>query len=121
VTVIVVALLKESEADEISTPAVKVMFGGAEVLNSKPAGVFSTNETPEPELKSNLFPSRITMAPSDVQAGETAFAALSAEIPEPPVAAVIVTAAKARPARKTVSATISFVKADATLGLIRGL
>jgi len=114
-------VLKESEADEISTPAVKVMFGGAEVLNSKPAGVFSTNVTPEPELKSNLFPSRIMMAPSDVQAGETAFSALSAEIPEPPVAAVMVTAAKARPTRKTKNTAISFVKADATLGLIRGL
>ena len=93
VTVIVVELLIATDAAEMSTPEVKVMFGGAEVLNSKPAGALKTRVRLAPELKSNLLPSLMTMGPKAVQAGEVALAALSARILIPPVALVIVTAA----------------------------
>src|SRR5438045_6214420 len=102
---IVVVLLKLSEAAEMSAPEVKVMFGGAEVLNSNPAGALNISVTPEPVEMSDLLPSRMTMAPSDVQVGKIALAALSAEILAPPVAAVIVTAPNARPASRHTKAT----------------
>src|SRR6266702_2877666 len=95
VTVIVVELLIATEAAEMSTPAVKVMFGGAEVLNSKPSGAFSTSVRFAPELKSNLLPSLMTIGPKAVQAGDVALAALSAGMLVPPAALVIVTAAYA--------------------------
>src|SRR5438105_576078 len=93
VTVIVVELLIATEAEEMSTPEVKEMFGGAEVLNSKPAGAFNTRVTLAPELKSNLLPSLMTMGPKAVQAGDVALSALSARMLVPPIALVIVTAA----------------------------
>src|SRR6266516_1281369 len=93
VTVIVVELLIATDAEEMSTPEVKVMFGGAEVLNSKPTGAFNTKVTLAPELKSNLLPSLMTIGPKAVQAGDVALAALSARMAVPPVALVIVTAA----------------------------
>ena len=96
VTVIVVELLSATVAEEISTPEVKVMFGGAEVLNSKPVGALSTKVNPEPELKSILFLSAMAMGPSVVQAGEIALPALSAERLLPPEAGVIVTDANAQ-------------------------
>ena len=70
-----VELLIATVAEEISTPEVKVIFGGAEVLNSKPAGAFNTKVTAVPALKSNLLPSRITIGPRVVHAGVVAFAA----------------------------------------------
>ena len=95
VTESVLGLLKEIEAKLMSCPEVNVILGGAEVLNSKPAGVLRIIMTPEPEAKSNLFPSRIMIGPSVVQAGEDALAALSASMFVPPVAAVIVAVPKA--------------------------
>src|SRR6266702_1609161 len=93
VTVIVVELLTATEAAEISTPEVKVMFGGgAEVSNSKPADAFNISVRFAPELKSNLLPSLMTMGPKAVQAGDVALAALSARMLLPPVALIIVTA-----------------------------
>ena len=100
VSVIVVELLIATEAEEMSTPEVKVMFGGAEILNSKPAGAFNTRVTLAPELKSNLLPSLMTMGPKAVQAGDVALAALSARMVAPPVAGVTVTAASAQVARR---------------------
>ena len=90
----VVESLKAIAAEEMS-PAVKVMFGVAAVLNSKPAGALSTSVIPVPALKSNLFPSLMTIEPRLVQAGADALAALSAEIFSPPVAGVIDAAANA--------------------------
>src|SRR6266436_7565708 len=93
VTVMLVVLLNATDAVEMSTPEVKVMFGRAEVSNSKPAGTFNTRVRFAPELKSNLLPSRMTIGPRTVQAGEVALAALSAGILVPPVAGVSVTVA----------------------------
>jgi hypothetical protein len=97
VTVIVrvVELFTAIEAAVMSRPAKNVMLGVAAVLNSKPAGGFSTRVTAVPGSKSNLFPSSITMGPRVVQAGEVALAALSAEMLSPPLAGVIETAARA--------------------------
>src|SRR5437660_7163083 len=101
VTVIVVELLIATDAAEISTPEVKVMFGGGgEVLNSNPAGAFNTSVRFAPELKSNLLPSLMTIGPKAVQAGDVALAALSARMFAPPVAGVTVTAASAQVARR---------------------
>src|SRR6266853_1835142 len=100
VMVIVAELLIITEAAEMSTPEVKVMFGGAEVLNSKPAGALKTSVRFAPELKSNLLPSLMTMGPKAVQAGDVALAALAARMVAPPVAGVTVTAASAQVARK---------------------
>src|SRR5207244_98755 len=75
----------------MSCPEANVTLGGAEVLNSNPAGALSTSVTPEPAPKSGLFLSAITIGPSVVQAGLVALAALSAEMLVPPVAAVMVT------------------------------
>ena len=105
VTVMLVELLKEIEAEVISWLEVKVMLGRAEVLNSKPAGALSTSVTPEPALKSNLFRSSTIIEPSVVQAGEDALAALSAGMLVPPVAAVTVTAPNAWSAIKIVVET----------------
>ena len=105
VIVILLELLKEIEAEEMSWPEVKVMLGGAEVLNSKPAGALRTSVTPEPAERSDLFLSAMTIGPSVVQAGEDALAALSAEMLVPPVAAVRVTDPKRRPASRTVVAS----------------
>src|SRR6266404_3317976 len=107
VTVIVVELLIATEAAEMSTPDVKVMFGGAEVLNSKPAGALNMRVRFAPELKSDLFPSRTTIGPRAVQAGEIALAALSARMLVPPVALVIVTVAYAPVPSKEAPTTIS--------------
>ena len=108
VTVIVVELLTATEAAEISTPEVKVMFGsGTEVSNSKPPGTFNTRVRFAPELKSDLFPSRMTIGPRAVQAGEIALAALSARMLVPPVALVIVTVAYAPVPSKEAPTTIS--------------
>ena|SRR5437867_6562187 len=108
VTTRVLELLNETEAEVISTPAVNVILGGAEVLNSNPAGALSTSVKPEPELISLLFPSRITIRPSVVHAGEMALAAVSARILVPPVALVIVTVPQARPAIRNAAATSSW-------------
>ena len=105
VTVMLVELLKEIEAEVMSWPDVKVMLGKAKVLNSKPAGALSTSVTPEPALKSNLFRSSMIIEPSVVQAGEDALAALSAGMLVPPMAAVTVTEPKAWPASRAVVAT----------------
>ena len=102
VIVTLLELLKEIEAEVISWPEVKLILGGAEVLNSKPAGTLSTNVTPEPALKSDLFRSSMIIEPSVVQAGENALAALSARMLVPPVAAVTVTEPKAWPASRAV-------------------
>ena len=97
----VVELPKPIDAAVMSAPDVKVMLGKAEVLYSKPAGVFSTRIPPD-ALMSVLFPSRIVIGPSVVHTGKIAFAALSARMLVPPVAFVMVTAAKAgRAARIT--------------------
>src|ERR1043166_9592744 len=82
-------------AEEMSLPELKVMLGGAEVLNSKPAGAFRMSVSPEPEPISLLFPSLITIGPRVVQAGRVALAALSARILVPPVAGVSATVANA--------------------------
>src|SRR5260221_4241463 len=79
----------------MSAPAVKVIFGIAAVLNSKPAGAFNTRDTPVPEPKSNLLPSEKTIGPSVRHPGVAAFAAISAEMFTPFVAGVIVTVAEA--------------------------
>jgi hypothetical protein len=82
------------EALVISLPAVKEMPGVTVVLNSNPAGAFKTSVPPP---MSPLFPlaSVRTMAVSDVNDGVGAFAAVSAERPVPPVAAVIAPNARA--------------------------
>ena len=80
-------------AEVISWPEVKVMFGGADVLNSKPLGAFNTSV---PEPMSLFMPSRIVIGPNTVHAGERALAALSAEMLVPFVAVVMVTVATAR-------------------------
>src|SRR5215471_17510462 len=95
VIVITVELVITSVAEVISRPTRKEIFGVREVLNSKPAGAFNNSVCAVPELKSLLFPSAMTMGPRLVQAGEVALAALSAEIFEPLLAAVIVTDASA--------------------------
>ena len=104
VIAIVLELLKEIDAEVMSCPEANVTLGGAEVLNSNPAGALSTSVTPEPAPKSGLFLSAITIDPSVVQAGLDALAELSAEMLVPPVAEVMVTAPKARPARRNVVA-----------------
>src|SRR5260370_24772723 len=86
VIVIAAGLVMATVAFVMSRPAVKVMFGIAEVLNSKPAGAFKTSVTPLLRAKSALFPSVMTMAPKLVHVGEEAVAALSAEIFVPPEA-----------------------------------
>ena len=53
-----------------------------------------------PELKSDLFPSRMMIGPRAVQAGEIALAALSARMLVAPVAGVTVTTAYAQVARR---------------------
>jgi hypothetical protein len=93
----VVELLNVTEAAVISREAVKVTSGGADELNSKPAGAFSTRVTAVPPAMSVLLPSVIVIGPRTVHAGEAAFADLSAEILVPPVALVIVTLPKERP------------------------
>ena len=98
VTVKVIVRVVESEtateAAAISNPAVKVMLGVTEVLNSKPAGAFRMRVIGEAEnVMSVRVPSRMAMGPRVVQAGEVALAALSAEMFVPPVAFVIVTVA----------------------------
>ena len=100
VSVMFVELLIATVAEEISTPEVKVIFGGAEVLNSNPAGALKTRVRFAPELKSNLLPSLMTIGPKAVQAGDVALAALSARMLAPPVAGVTVTAASAQVARR---------------------
>ena len=74
-------------------PGVKVMSGVTAGLNSKPAGTVRINLTPSPSPKSASAPSAMVIAPSVVHAGEAAFAAVSAEMPPPPVAPVTVTSA----------------------------
>jgi hypothetical protein len=83
-----------TEAAVMSNPAVKVMLGVTEVLNSKPVGAFRMRVIGEAEtVMSPRLPSRTAMGPSVVQAGDVALAALSAEMFVPPVAFVIVTVA----------------------------
>ena len=92
----VVELLNEREAEVISPVLVKMRFGGADVLNSNPAGAFKTKTSAVPLLKLSrfaLFTSSITIDPKVVHAGKTAFAALSAEILVPFVPGVITTTA----------------------------
>ena len=96
VTVMVVGLPRATDADEISWPEAKVMFGGAEVLNWNPAGAFKTKVTFEPAPKSDLLLSLITIGPRIVHAGAVALAALSARMLVPPVAGVRVTVASAQ-------------------------
>src|SRR5882724_762097 len=74
----------------MSLPELKLMLGTAFVLNSNPTGAFKAN-VPPPMPPLSLPASVITIAPKLVQAGETALAAVSAEIPLPPLAAVTVT------------------------------
>jgi hypothetical protein len=69
------------------------MFGRVFVLNSNPAGVCKTSVPPVAMSPRLLLGSAIRMSPSDVQLGVGLFAAVSAEIAVPPVAAVTVTAA----------------------------
>ena len=65
-------------------------------MNWKPAGAFRINVTFVPRAKSEVDPSVIVMVPNVVQAGDGAFAAVSAEILA--FARVILTVARARPA-----------------------
>jgi hypothetical protein len=62
--------------------------------------------------KSAFVPSAIMIGPSDVYAGDAALAALSAERALPPVAAVIVTAAKAFVAKRPSAMKKTSVKAN---------
>src|ERR1043166_5168110 len=96
VTVMVVGLPIATDADEISWPDAKVMFGGAEVLNWNPAGDFKTRVTFAPAPKSDLIFSLITIGPRIVHPGAVALAALSARMLVPPEAGVSVTVANAQ-------------------------
>lgn len=78
----------ETEAETMSRAEVNVTFGTWLVLNSKPRGVRRMNVIFVPVLKSNLLPSVTVIAPSVVQAGNVASAAVSAEILIAPVAGV---------------------------------
>jgi hypothetical protein len=71
------------------------MLGAEEVLNSNPPGAFRISVTPVPAEKSVFFPSAIVIAPSVVQEPEPPMPAVSAEIAEPPDAAVNITDAHA--------------------------
>jgi hypothetical protein len=62
-------------------------------LKVHPLGAFTVNVTPVPAEKSDTAPSVKMMFPSVVYKGDMALAALSAVIPVPPVAFVIVTTA----------------------------
>src|SRR5215212_8402357 len=99
--------LTATDADVISRAAVNVIFGTDETLNSNPVGAFSTRVILLPTLKSNLFPSLTVMAPSVVQAGETALPALSAEMLVPPLAGVTEEAPKALPANSKIAEPIA--------------
>src|SRR5438552_16719981 len=83
------------------------MFGGAEVLNSNPAGALKTRVSAGPGPKSPLLPSVITMGPKVVHAGELALAALSAGMAVPPVAGASITFANEETSRRQAYATIS--------------
>src|SRR5207249_7886 len=96
VMVIVVESLTAIDAEVMSCPAVKVMFGVTAVLNSKPIGALNISFTPVPVLKLprlGLLTSSMMMGPRVVHAGDWELAALSAEILVPPEAGVFVTAA----------------------------
>src|SRR5690348_6656204 len=92
VTVIVEASVMETDAALMLRLAVKLRFGVWPVLNSNPAGAFSTNVTFVPIANSPLPPSARVIAPRLVQAGAGAFAAVSAGRLPPPDAPVIVRA-----------------------------
>src|ERR1043165_2950051 len=92
----VVELLKATDASVMFPSGVNVISGVDAVLNSKPAGVLSTNVSPLPNAKSSLAPSAIVMAAKVVHAGEPPSAAVSAEICSPPAAPVTITLAIAR-------------------------
>src|SRR5258708_13091452 len=83
----VVGLPSATDADEISWPEAKVMFGGVEVLNWNPAGAFKIKVTFEPAPKSDLLLSLITIGPRIVHAVPVALAPLSASRLVPPLTA----------------------------------
>ena len=83
-----------TEAELISFEVPADAVTDASVLKLHPAGQESLNETLVPTAKSVAVPSVTTTFPSVVQAGDAAFAALSAEIPVPPVAFVMLTYAR---------------------------
>src|ERR1044071_6955121 len=92
VTVIVEESVKATDALAIFRLAGRLTFGICPVLNSNPAGVFTTRATFAPTANSPLPFSASVIAPRLVQEGTGAAAALSAEIVPPPVAAVRVKA-----------------------------
>ena len=95
VKVRVVASVMATAALLMSLPAVKLTSGRTAVLNSKPAGALRTRVTLESAAKSLFAPSVMVIAPSVVQAGEGALAAVSADRLLPPDAPLTVTAADA--------------------------
>ena len=112
VIVIVLESVTATAAPVMFVPAVTPMFGVTPVLNSKPAGVLRIKVMFVPTAKSPLAPSAMVIVPRVVHAGETALAAVSAEMLPPPDAPVRVTVAKAElaVARKSPAMKVSRVK-----------
>ena len=101
VSVRVEASVIATEALAMLRLAVNVRLGVTAVSNAKPVGVFRIRVTLVPAAKSPPAFSVIVIAPSEVQAGEGALAAVSAEMLPPPLAGVKVTLAQtlSEPAR----------------------
>ena len=76
-------------AEVISWPLAKLMLGVDAVLNSNPLGAFKIRVTLEPTEISVFLPSAIVIGPSVVHAPEPPIPAVSADMAEPPEAAVM--------------------------------
>jgi hypothetical protein len=89
VIVIVEGSVTATLAEVISWPLAKLMLGVDAGLNSNPLGAVKIRVTPEPAEISDFLPSIIVIGPRVVHAPEPPMPAVSADIVNPPEAAVM--------------------------------